>query len=185
MILLSEHIYDFNLDAALEILPVQRRDYVLRYRREHDRRLAVKAYLLLHEGLKRHYGIEEMPLFDYTPKGKPFLVNYPEIHFNMSHCDEAVLCAIDNQPIGVDIECVKPYDEELVQYTMNVQEREEIKQSNRPDIVFTRYWTRKEAVLKRSGEGITNHINDVLTECPWELSTFISPKQNYVYSICK
>ena len=100
MILLSEHIYDFDLDAALQIIPEQRRDYALKYQREIDRRLSVKAYLLLCEGLRELYGIQEMPLFSYTPSGKPMLTHYPEIHFNLSHCDEAILCAIDTQPIG-------------------------------------------------------------------------------------
>ena len=63
MILLNEHIYDFDLDAALQIIPEQRRDYALKYQREIDRRLSVKAYLLLCEGLRKLYGIQEMPLF--------------------------------------------------------------------------------------------------------------------------
>lgn len=184
MILLTEHIYDFNLDAALETIPEQRRVHALRYRRELDRRLSVKAYLLLCEGLKSHYGIHEMPQFEYTPKGKPYITHYPEIHFNISHCDEAIICAIDNHPIGVDIESVKIYDKELAQYTMNNLEMEQINRSLRPDIEFTRLWTMKEAVLKRSGDGISNNLPYVLTKCKWSISSFVSPKQNYVYSIC-
>ena len=185
MILLSEHIYDFNLDAALQIIPEQRRDYALKYQREIDRRLSVKAYLLLCEGLRKLYGIQEMPQFSYTTSGKPMLTQYPEIHFNLSHCDEAILCAIDTQPIGVDIESIKAYDKELAQYTMNQKELTIIERSARPDIEFTRFWTMKEAVLKWSGTGITNHIQEILSECRGNLTTIVSPNRKYVYSICK
>lgn len=185
MILLSEHIYDFNLDAALQIIPEQRRDYALKYQREIDRRLSVKAYLLLCEGLRKLYGIQEMPQFSYTTSGKPMLTHYPEIHFNLSHCDEAILCAIDTHPIGVDIESIKAYDKELAQYTMNPNELAIIERSARPDIEFTRFWTMKEAVLKLSGEGISNNIKEILTGCTGDITTTVSPNQKYVYSICK
>lgn len=185
MILLNEHIYDFDLDVALRIIPEQRRDYALKYQREIDRRLSVKAYLLLCEGLRELYGIQEMPLFSYTTSGKPILTHYPEIHFNLSHCNEAVLCTIDTQPIGVDIESIKAYDKELAQYTMNSKEMATIENSSRPEVEFTRFWTMKEAVLKRNGEGISNNIKEILTKCTEDITTTIDPNQKYVYSICR
>ena len=185
MILLSEHIYDFDLDAALREIPEQRRVHALKYKFELDRRLSIKAYLMLCKGIKSLYGIDEMPEFHYDHRGKPFLANYPNIHFNISHCNEAVICAIDNHPIGVDIESIRAYDEELVQYTMNPDEQKQIRRAKHPEIEFTSLWTMKEAVLKRSGEGISNNLHEVLTDCKWRLSTIISPNQNYVYTICK
>ena len=184
MILWSEHIYDFDLDVALREIPEQRRTYVLKYKFELDRRLSVKAYLLLCKGLRNLYGIQEMPQFHYEPHGKPTLANYPDIHFNLSHCNEAVICAIDSHPIGVDIESIRPYDKELVQYTMNPKEQEQIRTAECPEIEFTRLWTMKEAVLKRSGEGISNNLHEVLSDCKWTLSTIVSPNHKYVYSIC-
>lgn len=185
MILLTEHIYDFNLDVALKKISKQRREYALRYHREIDQRLSVKAYLLLCSALNQLYGIEQMPIFGYSPKGKPYLRDYPDIHFNISHCEKAILCAVEKQTVGVDIETIKPYNEELARYTMNNNEIEQINRSYRPDIEFARLWTMKEAVLKKSGKGITTNIKDVLSGCEWEIDTFVSPNNDYVYSICK
>ena len=39
-----------------------------------------------------------------TEKGKPFLPAYPTVHFNISHCDGLVACAVDDSPVGVDAE---------------------------------------------------------------------------------
>lgn len=156
----------------------------MKYKQEIDRRLSVKAYILLCEGLEAKYGINEKPLLGYAAKGKPFLIGYPDIHFNMSHCNEAVLCAIDDRPVGVDVECVKEYNEDLARYVMNAQEMEQINGSARPDIEFTRLWTMKEAVLKCSGAGIANNMKDVLVGCRRNLKTFVSQNEGYVYSVC-
>lgn len=184
IILLSANVYDFNLSAALEKIPQQRRDYALKYKRELDRRLCVKGYLLLCEGLKDSFGISEMPTFVFGLNGKPVLADYPSIHFSISHCDEAVICVIDDKPVGVDIERIKPYDQELVQYTMNSAEQELIACSENPAVGFTRLWTMKEAVLKCSGEGISNNLHIVLTDCKLDISTHFSSDNEYVYSIC-
>lgn len=185
MVLLTENIYDFDLAAALSEISEQRREQALRYKRELDVRLSVKAYLLLCKGLHSTYGIHEKPLFNYNIHGKPILADYPHIHFNISHCDKAILCAIDKQPIGVDIESIKEYDEEVAHYTMNKNEILQIESSSHPNIEFTRLWTMKEAVLKQSGKGITNHMKDILSMCNLDLTTVISSNVNYVYSICR
>ena len=59
MILLTEHINDFDLETALKQVSEQRRKYALRYKNERDRRLCIKAYLLLCEGLQKEYGITD------------------------------------------------------------------------------------------------------------------------------
>ena len=185
MILLNDNIYNFDLDLALQTIPEQRRIYALRYRHEIDRRLSVKAYLLLCEGLKKMYGINERPQFEYSPNGKPLLTDYPNIHFNLSHCNEAVICVIDNRPIGVDIESIRSFDDDLLEYTMNLQEQQIIKQSTDPKIEFTRYWTMKEAFLKWSGIGISNNLQNCLADCRCKFTTVLDPQGRYVYSICK
>ncbi len=36
--------------------------------------------------------------------GKPYLKDYPSIHYNISHTKGAIVCAIASNPIGIDIE---------------------------------------------------------------------------------
>ena len=40
--------------------------------------------------------------------GKPFLLEHPQIQFNISHCKNAVLCGIGSKPLGVDVETIRP-----------------------------------------------------------------------------
>ena len=185
-LLLNDHLEAIDLATALAQLPEWRRRQALAFRPAHQQLQNAAAYLLLCQALREAYGIEEMPLFDYGPNGKPGIVGHPEIHFNLSHCDEAVICVTDDSPIGVDIESVKAYDEEVARYAMNDDELRQIHQAPRPNVAFTRLWTRKEAVLKRSGQGLTNQaaLRDLLLVNPFPLLTVESPDLRYVYSIC-
>lgn len=184
MLYLNDHIQDFNLDEGLAQLSEQRREQTLRFRHELGQRTCVAAYLLLCEGLQKEYGITEKPVFDYGEHGKPWIVGHPEIHFNLSHCREAVLCVLSGRPVGVDVESVREFKESLIHYTMNDEETESIRQASRPDVEFIRLWTRKEAVLKLTGEGINNNLKDVLNDCPYPIITTVSDDLRYVYSVC-
>lgn len=193
MIYLNDHLFDFDLNAALLELSEQRRQLALRYRHELGRRTCAAAYLLLCEGLRKEHGITEKPVFEFGEHGKPSIIGRPDLHFSLSHCREAAICVLSDRPVGIDIESVGRYNERLVRYTMNDEEMAQILASNRPDIAFTRLWTQKEAVLKCTGEGIGNDLKNVLkkfressptTHRPSPITTVESPDERYVYSVC-
>ncbi|MCR5131676.1 MAG: 4'-phosphopantetheinyl transferase superfamily protein [Prevotella sp.] len=182
MIYVNDHIDDFDLEAALPLLSEQRREQVMRFRHELGRRTSTAVYLLLCEGLRSEYGITEKPVFTYGPHGKPMLTGHPEIHFNMSHCREAVTCVLSDCPVGIDIESVGRFNESVARYTMNDEELQTILQADRPDVAFIRLWTMKEALLKLSGHGLCDNMKDVLLDAP-EITTVESPDGRYVYSV--
>ena len=184
MIYINDNIDAFDVEAALPLLSEERRQQTLRFRYARGRKTCAAAYLLLCEGLQKEYGITEKPLFSYGPHGKPALRDYPHIHFNLSHCRDAVVCAISDKPVGIDVESVSHYKESVARYTMNQQEMEQILQAERPDVMFTRLWTMKEAVLKLSGEGLRDNLKSVLTDADEVIiNTVVSTDQRYVYSV--
>ena len=163
MVYLNDDIAHFDWEAALPLLSEQRREQTLKFKHLLGRKTCAAAYLLLCEALRKEYGITEKPIFEYGKHGKPFIIGYPDIHFNISHCREAVLCVISSRPVGVDVESIRSYKDSLVEYTMNPQEIAKINQAPRPEVEFVRFWTMKEAVLKLSGEGISKDLKTVLT----------------------
>ena len=186
MIYIDDHINDFDLEAGLELISDQRREQALKFRFEQGRRTCVLAYLLLMRGLRQEFGIEEKPLFEYGEHGKPRIVGHPEVHFNLSHCRQAVVCAVSHQPVGVDVECVREYKESLIDYTMNVDEQALIRRAERPEVAFTRLWTQKEALLKLTGEGISRDLKTVLSQASGVSFTTVERlDKNYIYTICK
>ena len=186
MLYINDQLYDFPLDEALDQLSPQRREQAMKYKHEFGQRASAAAYLLLCQGLREEYGIEEKPVFVYGEHGKPSLADYPHIHFSLSHCREAAACLVSDRPVGVDIETIRPLRPSLVEYTMNADEIGQIRNSDNPDLLFTRLWTQKEALAKCLGRGIDAHIRDLLTLHPEaDLRTVVGPDHRYIVSECQ
>ena len=83
-----------------------------------------------------------------------------ECHF----CCDAVACVVDSVPVGVDVESLDAFDEQLVAAVMNDEEQRQIRHSADPRIAFARLWTMKESLLKMSGEGLADDMRTVLCD---------------------
>ena len=182
-VLIDDNIWNFDLTEALQQISPQRREQALQFRHELGQRQCVLSYLLLKRALHEVYDIDENPLFGYGEHGKPFLTNHPDIHFNISHCKDAVACAIDDSPVGIDIESVGRYKDELAHYTMNDEEIAKIAAAEDPEVVFIELWTKKEAATKLVGTGITDNLKEILTRAECVIDTTVSDNGKYAWSV--
>lgn len=102
----------------------------------------------------------------FREHGKPFLVDYPELKFNTSHSEDAFAIAFaSGKEIGVDIENRQrvlniPALERFLFTSDELKVAENLEQ-NRKQEVFIKSWTRKEALLKSGGEGLTKSMNSL------------------------
>ena len=184
MIYIDDHIWDFDLQQALAAVSQQRREHALRYRQERDQRLCIAAYRLLQHALRQECSINELPQFAYNPQGKPLLDGHPNIHFSMSHCCDAVACAVSDQPVGIDIETFEHYSEEVAVRVMSEKEMLEIKSSPYPAMAFTRLWTMKESLYKLTGNDNKGNIAAMLDDISlYHFTTVNHPKD--LITICQ
>lgn len=177
MIYIDDHIDDFDLQQALTLVSAQRREQALRYRHERDQRLCLAAYRLLQRALMTEYGINELPQFTYDANGKPTLAGHPHIHFSMSHCQTAVACAVSDRPVGIDIETLDHYSEEVATRVMNEDEMRQILEAPNPNATFTRLWTMKESRFKLTGDDCGGDITRMLLDCDLYCFTTINHPQ--------
>lgn len=135
-----------------------------KYRTEHQLGL-----LLLSGGLKERFGLfispEELPeKLTKNDYGKPFLKDAPHIHFNISHCDGLVACAIAPEPIGIDIEKIHPFRDSILRKVLTPDEKAFLdtfrEMPDRYTEVFYRFWTLKECRIKQSGMGLSMPLTD-------------------------
>ena len=96
--------------------------------------------------------------------GKPFLVDYPELAFNLSHTANQMVVAIaKNCELGVDIEQCKPRLNlaALVDKCFAEEEKNYWQQlpTSQQTLTFYQFWTRKEAFVKATGRGIALGLN--------------------------
>lgn len=157
-----------NFDASAELgnllprLPQWRLRKAMSYRRDIDRFLCAKSFLLLEEMLLDRFGLGRCPEFLFESQGKPYLKNHPGIFFNISHCRRGIVCAVSDSPVGVDIEEIQ-FDEALAAMVLSPEELASVRASGEPDVAFTRLWTLKESYLKLTGEGIRDNMKEVLS----------------------
>lgn len=97
--------------------------------------------------------------------GKPYIENC-EIYFNISHCEDVVVCAFSDEEIGIDIEKIRPislsiikrfYSEKEQKYVLgHSPTQEDFQKCEDEEILerFYRIYTLKEAICKKSGIGI-------------------------------
>lgn len=122
---------------------------------------AAASYSLLVEMLQSKGLLEELPFIEYAEGGKPYMKNYPEMHFNLSHCRRYVAVAIHSSPVGVDIECRRKVSQSLIRRVCSEDEQQSIAAAQDPDMEFLRLWTRKESYLKYTGTGIVDSLTNI------------------------
>ena len=78
-------------------------------------------------------------------------------YFNISHSKGLVVFIKDIVPIGIDIEKIRPVEEDLKNYISSREEKEYINS----DKAFYEIWTNKESLTKCLGTGIKEKIKDI------------------------
>ena len=184
-IYIMDNIRDVSMDEVMrlqEMLPAWRREKSLAIKNDNVRRESVLSFALLMEALENEYGISDGLDVVYAERGKPLLINYPGLHFNLSHCRDAVACAVGQRNMGVDIERCGRYKERLARHVLNERELQKVMNSDDADMEFTVLWTQKEAYLKMTGTGLGGNMKDVLSgQVQCKIATVDS--KNYVCSV--
>lgn len=102
--------------------------------------------------------------FGTTGRGKPVVLSpTSDIHFNLSHTDGLIALALDQKPVGLDVEWLgrKGPGLELAHRYFTASEYADISRQN-PEHQQHRllvYWTLKEAYLKAEAWGIVDSLD--------------------------
>ncbi len=105
--------------------------------------------------------------------GKPFLKNYPQVHFNISHGKDMVVCGVGTSPLGVDVEAIRPVKRSMSRRVLTPGEQIFLEESEKNGGEngwyrdFFRLWTLKESYVKAVGKGLSidfTTLEFILTE---------------------
>ena len=94
---------------------------------------------------------------------KPYFKDYPDVRFSISHSGALVVVAMAQTEVGIDIEEFRPRAyQKVVENVFTKGEAKEVKDLE----TFLAVWTRKEAYLKLTSEGLSGvRSNDVSAIC--------------------
>ena len=193
------HVWCANIDyqrdgflAPAELVSARNKGSILvRKRFENSRKIARE---LLSKYL--HCSPETI-FFKKEVLGKPFVANFPEISFSVTHSGAVMLLAVSRNHVGVDVELIRPVNAfSIAEKFFSPEECQFLKKENsekkahvqqpgacptrevshldkRVQKRFFQLWTAKEATLKADGRGITRGLR----------SAFATIKNNKVTSI--
>lgn len=141
----------------------ERGEKIDKYYREIDRIRCLYSEVILRYALF-FLGIEqENIVFEYNSNGKPQLAKDEDIHFNISHSGDWIVCAISSSEVGVDVEELN--DNQIMSIARRCLTDYEYKQISSYDLsiqaaMFYKYWTLKESFVKNTGLGMKKSFLD-------------------------
>lgn len=129
--------------------------------------------LTLHKVVAKKVNWEMLPAFFeaqnkdvsciYGANGKPQLLHYPQIHFNLSHSGNYVTAAFDKNPIGIDIQEHRKLRETTARHFLSAWELGQLGMEEEEDREewLCRLWTIKESYVKLTGEGMKKSMKEI------------------------
>lgn len=141
------------------------------------------AYDLMYQTLKQFYHLTDTECeIQKKENGKPYLCNRPDIHISISHCQDMVAVSVGENIQGVDIECIRPYKDNILKRVLSEKEMAYFIKCGKNPYDFFRFWTLKESFVKTTGEGLRRPLTDVQFELSGE--KIISNQTRYSFFNC-
>ena len=153
------------------LLDKDRRQKVSALKSGRERERSIFAGLLLRYAfLQAGYDLETWQQVEIGKGayGKPYIAGHQEFHYGLSHSGDWVVCAVDNMPVGVDLQEIKPCKISLAKRFYHEEEYNRLLALGETDLdrqtqEFYRMWTAKESAVKLSGRGIGAGISQYVT----------------------
>lgn len=153
----DEHNDPDEFARNMHFVSNEKQQQIVKFRFDIDKKLSLYSEIIVRQLACKELNIENEDLiFDRNEFGKPYLIDYPEFHFNISHTRNAIAVAISDKPVGIDIERIKDADLNIARRFFTEQEQayilcNELDQLKR----FYEIWTKKEAYIKYMGKGLS------------------------------
>ena len=152
----SDYQYYYSLMSS------ENKARVERYKFAEDKKCSVAGEMLARKMLSEKCNTPpESIVFKRHENGKPYADN-AKAEFNISHSGNYVICAVNDSPVGADIEQIRDFsvypdkgftdkEKDYIFYTND--------DKNETNKRFFKIWTFKEAIIKLHGDALSN-IND-------------------------
>ncbi len=161
-------------DLFMRIIPAERRERLLKLPKGELRQEPLCAYAFLYLITRRLYGWKKLPPLSYSKYGKPEFADHPEVQFNISHTRQAVLIGLHNEPLGVDIEKLRPVSERTMERIAGTTSRK----------AFFESWVRRESRSKWNGAGLGSIREEENPAMLGERIVYLDTFPDYVACLC-
>ena len=140
----------------------EKQERIKKYARPDDAKKVLLADILVRSVIASELKVNSKTIeFKANKYGKPILKKDCGLHFNVSHSEDWIVCAVDDKPIGIDIEKIRPVELEIAAQFFSEEEYKILiakSQENRQYFFFD-LWTLKESYIKAVGRGLSIPLN--------------------------
>lgn len=161
-----ECFYDEKIfSERMRTLSDEGKEKVLSYRGNEDKARSLGASLLLEYVFEKMVG-EKHPTLIQGQEGKPYLKEYPDLFFNVSHSGDYVVCVVADQEVGVDIQQHKSVGKRFAERFFCEEENKYLAVAEGHEEGINRFfqiWTRKESYVKFLGTGMKEDFRKLNT----------------------
>ncbi|MFW5427892.1 MULTISPECIES: 4'-phosphopantetheinyl transferase family protein [Bacillus] len=147
-----------QIDCLKPFVSPAKRAAAERFRFLVDARRTLLGEVLVRQMIHDMYDLPiDQIVFATEGNGKPVVRHIPSFHFNLSHSGDWVVCVIDDAPVGIDIEEIKPIDLAIAKRFFSADEYEDLlsQPAERQEAYFFHLWSMKEAFIKLTGKGLS------------------------------
>ena len=113
-----------------------------------------------------HWGLQAPLWLERGPYGKPYLPQYPQHHFNLSHSGSVLVCAMDDSPVGVDVQICQSRRSSFLDKLCSPEERQWLQERGDSPEAFALLWSLKESRCKWTGRGLQRPISAIAIPLP-------------------
>ncbi len=155
---INENLDMKNFNQLLLYVSEEKINRIYRFHRFEDAQRSLLGDILARYVICKNMKIKNKEIvFKTSEYGKPFLSGQSNIHFNISHCENWVVCSLDNSSVGVDVETIKPIDLNIAERFFSKDENDYIlsQSADKQLTNFFKVWTLKESYIKNIGEGLS------------------------------
>lgn len=160
---------EFLFEQKFNTLNSLRKDKITALKKREDQCRSLAAGVLLQNALEKA-GIDDRSVqFQVNEHGKMSIAEYSDFYFNLSHSGDYAVCAVADQPVGIDIEKIRGRKEaqlqRLIRHVCTEEEKERLMcfDGERLEEEFVRIWTKKESYTKAMGMGLQIPFHEVNT----------------------
>lgn len=151
--------HTFFLNKELLLMPLDFQQKVLKYKKWENQQASILGRVLLNTLIKTSGFNLSIDHLVYGSNQKPYFKS-GKISFNISHTEDIVVCAItDINEIGIDIEKTREIDVYNFKNLLTENEWKFVNNSPNPSDSFIALWTKKEAIIKASGYGLSLNLD--------------------------
>ena len=159
---IDKHLTTENYNEFMQMVSPEKRDRIIRFHNFDDSERTLLADVMIRKTISSRLGLRNDQIeFGVNEYNKPYLLTVPDFHYNISHSDRFVACAINDAPVGIDVEIFKPTDLKIAERFFSKEETAYI--LSQPDAeqlkAFYMTWTMKEAYIKYLGKGLSIPLN--------------------------